>query len=169
MVGDHSVVLHISSTTLVTGDLETVRVNGVTGLVNNKTMTVARRTRASSGASCRFPSVQAPRSDSLATGSDYSQYAGPNFGVGEVLTVRGVATNFELGREYYLQEKAGGPRSGVQVFAPTSPLIMGHQYLIAAQVIEYFGETQMQGTLFIRDEGVKGYPPIHNDNYAGAA
>jgi len=165
MVADNSVVLHISSTTLSVGDLETVRVNGVTGLVNNKTMT-SPKDKSFTWGIVPIPDVQAPNPDSLAAGSDYSQYAGPGFAVGPVLTIRGVATNFELGREYYVQEKAGGPRSGVQVFAPTSPLIMGHQYLIAAQVIEYFGETQVQGTLFIRDEGVKGYPPIHNDNYA---
>lgn len=101
--------------------------------------------------------VQAPNPDSLGVCVDRSRYSGPSSGPGGPLTLRGVAVK-AYGTLAYVVDPAGGPRSGIAVFAPTTPLTPGRQYRVTGRVQEFMGETELAFTTLITDEGPATVP-----------
>lgn len=99
---------------------------------------------------------------------DRSRFAGTGTLPGTKLSFRGVGTG-AYGSLYYMQtENSGAPsgplRSGVSVFGPTQPLTQGRKYLVAGQVQEFGGETEVVSTVYIKDEGVGTLnPPLLGD------
>lgn len=79
------------------------------------------------------------------------------------LTYTGVCTG-HVGNVFYIEDAAGGARSGVSVFAPPVSLVTGHKYLIASSLQEFpalaqgLSETEMTGVTYIRDLGVTPIP-----------
>lgn len=110
--------------------------------------------------------VQAPDPDSLASASgcvDRSRFAGlggetGQGALGTRLTMRGVCTAQFGSTLFMLEDAAGGPRSGVTVYAPASPFAVGEQYLYVGNIQEYYGETEAGGNVYLRDEGAVGVP-----------
>jgi hypothetical protein len=82
------------------------------------------------------------------------------------LTYTGVCTG-AVGNVFYLEDPAGGARSGVAVFAPPVNLITGHAYLIASGIQEFpalaagLSETEMTGVAYVRDLGATSVPAPH--------
>jgi hypothetical protein len=105
--------------------------------------------------------VQAPDPVSLAGAPcvDRSLFAGTGSGVGTYkFTIRGVCTAALPGGLYYMQDNTGATRSGVAMYAPMSPMVVGNQYLAVSSVQEYFGETEATANIYLRDEGVGTLP-----------
>jgi hypothetical protein len=102
--------------------------------------------------------VQAPNPDSL-TGAcvDRSRFAGTGAGSGLRVTVRGIGTGI-YGASQWLEDGVGGRRSGILVLAPSLPLTRGHQFLIAGQVQEFAGETELVTTVSVQDQGAAADP-----------
>ncbi|HTK30946.1 MAG TPA: T9SS type A sorting domain-containing protein [Candidatus Saccharimonadaceae bacterium] len=132
---------------------ESITVNGVVSTSSGLPMTVGQTKFLATGVvpmSC----VQDPDPTFLAGSPclDRSIYAGTGTLAGQdVVTFRGVCTAANFGSVYYVDD--GGARGGVGVFGPSQPLIVGHQYLIAAQIQEFGGETEANFTAFVQDEG----------------
>jgi hypothetical protein len=104
--------------------------------------------------------VQAPDPTALAASpcDDRSKFAGAgNQNSGNRMSTRGVCTAV-IGSTAWIETAAGGPRSGVAIFAPSTALVVGHQYLVAGATQEFFDETEVAGTVFIKDEGVVAVP-----------
>jgi FlgD Ig-like domain len=59
---------------------------------------------------------------------------------------------------YYTSDQSPGIRGGVSVFAPIQPLVAGHRYVIAGQLQEFGGESEVINTAYIVDEGSVGVP-----------
>lgn len=153
-------IVHLKVTTgLTPGDPgQGVTVNGVVNEANSQTMTVAGSRTMFEGI-VPIDLVQAP--DAAALGGapcvDRSSYAGVGATNGDRITTRGVCTAV-YGSTFFLQTAAGGLRSGLQLFAPVTPLTVGRQYVLAGAIVEFFGETQMAGNVYVRDEGVVAAP-----------
>ncbi len=152
-------IVHLKVTTgLSPGDAQGVTVNGVVNSANGQTMTVAGSRTMYEGIT-PITLIQAP--DAAALGGapcvDRSSFAGVGATSGDRITTRGVCTAV-YGSTFFLQTAAGGLRSGLQLFAPVTPLTVGRQYILAGAVVEFFGETQMAGNVFVRDEGVVAAP-----------
>lgn len=139
---------------------ETVTVSGITAVVNGKTMTASQSATFWNGLSL-ISDLQAPDPASLAAAPcvDRSLLAGAGSAVGSYkATVRGVCTAALPGGLYYLQDNTGTTRSGVAMYAPMTPMVVGNKYLAVTAVQEYFGETEATGNIYIRDEGVGTLP-----------
>jgi hypothetical protein len=108
---------------------------------------------------CPIASIQAPDTDSLSAVpcQDRSKFAGPGSSFGGRITTRGVCT-LNFGSNYWIQTAAGGVRSGILIFAPSTPLTIGRQYVVAGNITEFFTETEIVGTVYIKDEGVVAVP-----------
>ncbi len=145
---------------LVHGDLETVTVNGITGLANGLTMTTPQsRTFVNGLLSCA--ELEAPNVDSLALAFpncvDKSRFAGAGgqFGQGIPgvrISIKATAVG-QFGSLYYVNDENQALRGGVSVFAPTSPLTNGRQYRLVGQVQEFFGESELVNTVDVADIG----------------
>jgi hypothetical protein len=112
--------------------------------------------------------IQAPDPASLSPCDDRSRFAGAGTALGTRLTVRGVATQ-SYGSLYYIQDEAGGARSGVSIFAPLTPLVSGHKYRVACRVQEFGGETEISNTVNILDEGTGTVPAATKNTVADLA
>jgi hypothetical protein len=103
--------------------------------------------------------VQAPLADSLAGVSclDKSRFAGSGSSSGARLTVRGVFVK-QYGTLYFMADAAGGLRSGVAAYNVPFGMTVGHQYLLACRVQEYYGLTELSNLAALIDEGVVAVP-----------
>ncbi|MGH2650266.1 MAG: hypothetical protein ACRDHK_03525, partial [Actinomycetota bacterium] len=139
-------------------DQEGITVNNVVNEANNQPMTSAQGRSFFNGI-CPIASIQAPDPDSLLLSpcQDRSRFAGAGSGIGGRITTRGVCT-LVFGSNYWIQTAAGGARSGTIIFAPTNPLVVGRQYVVAGAIQEFFTETEVVGTVYIKDEGVVAPP-----------
>lgn len=157
-IGDNAVVCHIVGAFTV-GDLDSITVFGQTGQVNGLTQNVIKG-RAFVNGLLSIPMIQAPDQASLDANPcvDRSKYSGPGITSGPRLSFTGVVTGRFFTREYYLQDEAGGPRSGMLVFQPSQVLTIGHKYLMAAGVTEFAGETEANGPKVVQDLGAVSPP-----------
>jgi hypothetical protein len=158
MDGDNAVVGHLDGSFTI-GALDSISVVGVTNAINGLTMTSPRGASFFNGL-LSISTIQAPDPDSLGVCVDRSKFAGPGLTDGKKLSFTGVVTAFMLGREYYVQDQAGGPRSGIKVFAPAT-MIVGHKYLVATNITEFAGETECNRPTYLRDLGVAPTPPFY--------
>ena len=152
-------IVHLKVTTgLSPGDAQGVTVNGVVNSANNAPMTSAQA-RTMFEAITPIGLIQAPDPTALSglPCQDRSKFAGVGSTNGDRITTRGVCTA-NYGSSYFLQTAAGGARSGIQMFAPITSLTVGHQYVLAGAIQEFFGETQLTGNVYVRDEGVVAPP-----------
>lgn len=152
-------IVHLAVTTGQSpGDPQGITVNNVVNAQNSQQMTVANVRTMFEGI-VPITLVQAP--DPAALGglpcADRSKFAGAGSANGDRITIRGVATA-NYGSTYFLQTAAGGPRSGLQLFAPIVALTAGRQYVLAGNIVEFFTETQIASNVFVRDEGVVAVP-----------
>jgi hypothetical protein len=110
--------------------------------------------------------VQAPQPDSLAKipCEDRSAFAGTGGGAaqgafGNRITIRGVCVAaYTGGQTYFLETAGGGLRSGITVFGPIQNLLVGHQYVLAGAIQEFFAETEFASNVYVKDEGVVAIP-----------
>lgn len=152
-------IVHLKVTTgLSPGDAQGVTVNGVVNSANNQPMTQPQSRTMFEGI-VPITQIQAPDAGALGGSPcvDRSLFAGAGATNGDRITTRGVCTAV-YGSTYFLQTAAGGLRSGLQLFAPVSALTVGRQYVLAGAIVEFFGETQMAGNVYVRDEGVVAPP-----------
>ena len=143
---------------------ETVTVNGVAGLGNNIAMTSGQSRTFINGV-LSVAEIQAANPDSLARVAgciDMSRFAGGNGQTsqgagGTRATVVGVMTA-KFTPSNYLADEIGGQRSGLQVFAPPMPMIVGRKYMVVGAVQEFFGETEFNFVTAAFDLGVASVP-----------
>jgi len=164
------VILDVSNG-LAAGDPEGVTVSGIVRASNGAAMSGSASKSFINGL-LTCAQVQAPSPDSLARAAgciDVTQFLGGAAGAGTRLTVVGTMYS-KISSGYYICDAGGGLRSGLQVFAPTTPMVVGEKYLIAGQVVEFpspsSAETEVQGTVYIQDLGPGPNPtvvtvPIH--------
>lgn len=90
---------------------------------------------------------------------------------GPQLTIRGVVTA-QYGNIFYLTDPPSSfpkVRSGIALFAPIAfPMLNGHQYLVGAELQNFFGEMELTFNNYLRDEGVspKTADPLADGNDA---
>ncbi len=103
--------------------------------------------------------VQAPLADSLAGVPclDKSRFAAGGSSWGARLTVRGVFVK-QYGTLYFMEDAAGGQRSGVAAYNVPFGMTVGHQYLLACRVQEFYGMTELSNPAGLIDEGVVAVP-----------
>jgi hypothetical protein len=99
--------------------------------------------------------VQAPLPDSLIGEPclDKSRFAGLGQAYGPRLTVRAVVSAKQSGALTFIEDAANGKRSGVAAYQVNFPHLVGHQYLFATNVQEYYGMTELREETLIGDEG----------------
>ena len=86
-------------------------------------------------------------------GSDSTRY------LGKTLTVRGTVTGRLAGSLVWIQDPAGGPRSGFKLYAPVGPMAYGDDVTVVGIPVEYFDETELSGAFFERIHGAGTQPP----------
>ncbi len=158
-----------SATITVTNGLphgvnETVTVNGVAGLANGIAMTSGQSRTFINGV-LSIAEVQAANPDSLARVAgcvDMSRFAGSNGQTSQGLggtraTIVGVMSA-KFTPSNYLQDVGGGLRSGMQVYAPPVPMIVGRKYMVVGAVQEFFGETEFNFVTAAFDLGAASAP-----------
>ncbi|MCC6651895.1 MAG: T9SS type A sorting domain-containing protein [Candidatus Eisenbacteria bacterium] len=163
MDGTNAAVLTVTNG-LPHGVNETVTVNNVAGAVNNIAMTSGQsRTFINGVLSCG--EIQAANPDSLARVAgcvDMSRFAG-SYGQtsqgqgGTRASMIGVMTG-KYTPSNYLADEGGGQRSGLQVYAPPAPMLIGHKYLVVGAVQEFYGETEFNFVTEARDLGLASAP-----------
>jgi hypothetical protein len=152
-------IVHLKVTNgLAACDPEGVTVNGVVNEANGQAMTSAQ-SRSFFNGICPIASIQAPDPAGLAAipCDDRSRFAGAGSALGGRITTRGVCT-MTFGSNYWIQDAAGGVRSGTLIFAPSTALTVGRQYVVAGAIQEFFTETELVGTVYIKDQGVVAVP-----------
>lgn len=160
MDGGDAAILTVTNG-LLPGAIETVTISSIAGQANGLVMTSPQsRTFANGVLTCA--QVEAADPDSLAGPDcvDKSRYAGSGGQTGQGvpgvrMTFTGVATGV-FGSLFYVSDEGQPIRGGVSVFAPSTPLVPGNKYLIAGQVQEFFGETEVVSTVYIQDLGSVG-------------
>jgi hypothetical protein len=174
MVTQSSVLLTINNG-LLHGDLETVTVNGVTGLAAGQTMTTPQSRTFVNGV-LTAAEVQAANPDSLVAGPtcvDRSRFAGPAGQVsqGAVGTRASMAaiSGARYGSIYYMMDAGNPRRGGVAAFAPPAVLTNGHIFRLTGQVQEFFGETEFSNIIEATDIGVGTVPTPKTVNVINAA
>lgn len=163
-IGDNAVVCHIVGAYPV-GDPDSVTCFGQTGKVNGLTQSTIKGKKLINGV-LSIPMIQAPDPDSLVAAGgciDRSKYSGPGLTDGPRLSFSGVVTGRFFTREYYIQDEAGGPRSGMKVFQPSAALTIGHKYLLATGVTEFAGETEANGPRVVQDLGTVSPPALFSN------
>src|ERR1041385_490804 len=169
MITQSTVLLTINNG-LSHGDLETVTVNGITGLAAGQTMTTPESRTFVNGL-LTAEEVQRANPDSLAATNppclDRSRFAG---GGGQI-TQGGVGTRASMaatsgaryGSVYYMMDAGNPRRGGVAAFAPPAVLTIGRNYRLTGQVQEFFGETEFSNILAdISDIGAGAVPTPKN-------
>jgi hypothetical protein len=155
---------------LTDGDAESITASGLIRLSNGAVMTTPG-TRDFINGVLPISMIQSPSLDSLTASvtagcKDVSRFVGNNQSTVRI-SYRGVVTG-NVAALYLMQDATMGPRTGVSVFAPSCALVRDHKYLISGSVQEFpivtsnVSETEVVGTVFVRDEGVYGplYPDI---------
>lgn len=155
VVSGNTVDLQISSV-LTDGDVETITAQNI-GSATCPACLSASQTLTFINGVLTIAKIQAPDPANLNPCNDRSRFAGAGTAFGNRLTFRGIATQ-SYGSLYYIQDEAGGLRSGVSVFGPSSALTTGHRYRVAARVQEFGGETEIVNTVEILDEGTGTVP-----------
>lgn len=84
-------------------------------------------------------------------GSDTTQY------LNQKVTVRAVVTA-HLGTLVWLEDPAGGLRSGVKLFSPATPMVIGDDVTVVGFPTEFFDETEFSGAIFERKNGTAAVP-----------
>ena len=99
--------------------------------------------------------VQTPLADSLIAEPclDKSRFAGGGGGWGTRITVRGVVSNKSTGALTWMEDAAGGQRSGVPAYNIPFASTVGRQYLLACAVQEFYGMTELNNPVGLIDEG----------------
>ncbi len=162
MVTQSSVLLTINNG-LSHGDLETVTVNGVTGLAAGQTMTTPESRSFVNGV-LTAREVQIADPDSLAATPclDRSRFAGGGGQVsqGNVGTRASMAATCvaRYGSVYYMMDPGNVDRGGVAAFAPPAVLTVGHKYRLTGQTQEFFGETEFSNIIDATDLGALAVP-----------
>ncbi len=160
-------VAHLKiSNGLSDGDNESVTANGIVSTSSGLAMP-APQTRNFFNGVMSVSLIQAPDPAALAGApcDDRSKFSGTGSAPGTRLSFRAIATG-AYGNITYMEDAAGGKRSGVAMFAPIVPLIVGHKYLISGAVQEFFEETEGTGNVYLRDEGVATIPaPTTNKDF----
>ena len=105
--------------------------------------------------------VQAPLADSL-TGDpclDKSRFSGSGSAWGPRVTVRGVMVkSYPVSKLQFIADAAGGLRSGVVAYNVPFGMVVGNEYLLAANVQEFYGMTEVSGTTALIDKGASAVP-----------
>jgi hypothetical protein len=86
-------------------------------------------------------------------GTDSSKY------LGKTLTVRGTVTGRLASSLVWIQDSAGGLRSGFKFYAPTGAMALGDDVTVVGIPVEFFDETEMSGAIFERIHGAGVAPP----------
>jgi hypothetical protein len=89
-------------------------------------------------------------------GSDTTQYQ--QWANKRPVTVRAAVTA-HLGTLVWLEDPAGGLRSGVKFFSPATPMSEGDDVTIVGYPTEFFDETEFSGAIFERNHGPGSLPP----------
>ena len=157
--GGRAVLLDITSVR-VDGDVETVTAAGI-GSESCPSCLMSTQSRTFINGVLDVVQVQAAHKDSLAGSvcTDRSKYAGIGTGVGTRLTVRGVGVG-QFGSLQYIEDANGAERSGCSIFGPSSAVVLGDEYLVAGQIQEFGGETEIVNNVFLQNLGTVGLPPI---------
>jgi hypothetical protein len=79
--------------------------------------------------------------------------------VGKTLTVRGTVTGRLAGSLVWIEDPAGGLRSGIKLYAPSGPMALGEDVTVVGIPIEYYDETEFSGAFFERINGAGVAPP----------
>jgi hypothetical protein len=161
------VVLNITNG-LSDGDIEDVTAENIFSAAGLKMPAAQSRTFANGV--MRLSAVQQPSTAGLgeAPCHDRSRFSNANGTNGTRISYRGTCV-WASGNLYYLADETNhvdSLRAGLPVFAPPSPLIEGHRYLVAGQVQEFDGiNTQIAGgftegasVVYLVDEGVGVIP-----------
>jgi len=101
--------------------------------------------------------VEAPLADSLGgeVCTDRSTFGGVAWGAR--LTVRGVYVQ-QYGTLRFMVDAAGGLRSGVAAYNVPYGMTVGHSYLLASRVQEFYRMTELANPAALIDEGVVAVP-----------
>ncbi len=153
---DSDKVILTVTESLAHGSFETITVSGV-GSATCPACTTGTGTRDYVTGILTCAQVQSPDPAFLATFEDRSKYAGEGAAVGTRLTVQGVSVK-KYGSLEYLNDEAGGFRSGVVVFGSLSPLTPTEKYMVAVQALEFGGETEIQNMVYLKDLGAGTVP-----------
>jgi len=147
-----SVVLNITNG-LSHGDLETVTVNGITGVAAGQTMTTPQSKPFVNGL-LTAEEVQRPDQTFLTadtTCRDRSRFAGlaGQFSQGGLGTraSMGATCASRYGSVYYMADPGNVLRGGVAAFAPPIVLTVGTKYRLTGQIQEFFGETEFSSII----------------------
>ncbi len=141
---------------LTVGDAESITVAGIAS-ANGAVMPMPQ-TRPFVNGILSVADIQAPDPAALAGSPcvDRSRFAGPDSALGARLSFRGIVVK-GFGATFLMTDPHAGQkapaRSGVVLFGSNPPLVQGHRYLIAAAVQEFYGETNVVGSAYQRDEG----------------
>jgi hypothetical protein len=138
------------------GDIETVTAGGIGSEICPACL-MANQSRTFINGVLDVKQVQAPHKDSLAVCVDRSRFAGVAISAGMRITVRGVGVG-QFGGLQYMEDADGADRSGISIFAPSAPIVVGNEYLVAGQILEFFGETEIANNVFLGDLGAVGAP-----------
>jgi hypothetical protein len=166
MDGTQAVLLNITNG-LPHGATESVTANNIVGSANGLQMTSPQSKTFINGV-MSIREVSAPNPDSILSDvppTDRSRFAGVGGQVsqglaGPRMTCQGVCTgNFgTLSTFEDADAHATGDHGGVSAFGlPITPIV-GHSYLIAANVQEFFGETELNFTTYQIDQGAVTVP-----------
>jgi len=155
--GGRAVLLDITSVR-TDGEIETVTASGI-GSESCPACLTSSQSRTFINGVLDVKQAQAPDGDSLAapTCSDRSRFAGVGSNPGLRLTVRGIGVG-QFGLLHYIEDANGAQRSGISIFGPSSPISVGEQYLIAGQIQEFGGETEIVNNVYLQSQGVVGPP-----------
>jgi hypothetical protein len=163
MITQSSVLLGITNG-LSHGDLETVTVNGVTGLAAGQTMTTPQSLVFVNGL-LTAEEVQRANPDSLSATPpcvDRSRFAGPagqvSQGAGGPRASMAAISGARYGSIYYMMDPGNPRRGGVAAFAPPAVLTIGHNYRLTGAIQEFFGETEFTFISEATDIGTGSVP-----------
>ncbi len=163
MTGIDGVLVTITNG-LAHGDLETITVNGVTGITPPLTMTTPQSRTFVNGI-LTAEEIQRANPDSLSATPpcvDRSRFAAPGGQVsqGPVGTRASMAgvMGARYGTLYYMMDGTDIERGGIAAFAPPATLLTGRRYRLTGGVQEFFGETEFSNIIEVEDLGVGVVP-----------
>ena len=163
MLGQDAVILTITNG-LAHGDIETITVNGITGLAAGQTMTTPQSRTFVNGL-LTVEEVQRANPDSLSATPpcvDRSRFAGAagqvSQGLGGTRCSMGATTASRYGSVYYMSDAANARRTGVAAFAPPAVLTIGRMYRLTGAIQEFFGETEFTFITEATDIGASAVP-----------
>lgn len=146
--------VHLATTTQqqLSPNVETISVSGVQSK-GGGTM-VGTQVQTFVGGLTPISELQNPGSGLEYTGpagSDTTQF------YQQTLTVQGVVVA-RFGSLVWIQDAAGGLRSGFQLFAPAGPMAVGDLVTVAGFAIEFFDQTEFSGSNWERNHGPTALP-----------